>query len=178
MPLQTTVQIDLGHVEVANNRSVVFNVPHLGSSVAVVVFDKVKRIGGVAHVVLPESTLNPSPPMPGVKPAPGKFADTAIPLLIEQFTGKGGEKTQATVSLVGGAQLFNFGGGAGSLLNVGSRNIIAIRAALSKEGMPVDQLEVGGNKVRTLRLVIATGQLLVRTIGEEEKSLAGAAALQ
>ena len=46
----------------------------LGSCVGVVLYDRVAKLGGLAHIVLPSSR--------GVIDHPGKYADTAIPGMI------------------------------------------------------------------------------------------------
>ena len=49
----------------------------LGSCVGVVLYDRVARVGGLAHIVLPNSR--------GATDHPGKFADTAIPAMIAEI---------------------------------------------------------------------------------------------
>ena len=161
MPLQTTEHLELGDIKVTEKRATVFVAPHIGTGIVVVVFDVQKKIGGIAHVVLPESSLAPS----YNETTPGKYADVAIPCLMEQYQVLGGVLSNTTVRLIGGAQLFNFGGGGGNLLNIGARNVTAIRAALTKYGLAVDKADIGGNKAKSLRFIMANGQLAIKQIG-------------
>ena len=59
----------------------------LGSCVGVVLHDRAARIGGVAHIVLPDSR--------GAADHPGKYADTAIPALIADLDRLRGRKAGA-----------------------------------------------------------------------------------
>ena len=165
MSLQQSEVVGLGEIKVSANKMTVFSVPNLGTGVALTIFDKLNVIGGVAYVVLPESSLDGSYTSESL---PGKYANLAVPKLLEEFAALGGEKRSCVIRMVGGAQLFNFGGGGGNILNIGARNATAIRAALSKQGFPIERADTGGNKGKTLRFVMATGQLLVAPIGGNE----------
>ena len=46
----------------------------LGSCAGVILYDRVAKVGGVAHIILPDSR--------GKADHPGRFADTAIPALL------------------------------------------------------------------------------------------------
>lgn len=164
MTTQTTENIGLGEIKVSKNRSTIFTIPNLGSSMALVLYDPVTRVGGVAHIVLPESSLDSN----GNSDLPGKFADQAVPELVKQFMELGGQSRLATISLVGGAQMFNFGGGGGNLLNIGTRNATAIRAALSKNNLAIEKADIGGNKGKSLKFVLATGEVIVSILGDRE----------
>src|SRR5262249_17524337 len=97
----------------------------------------VTKVGGVAHIVLPESSL--APPYADPDESIGRYADLAIPALLHDFTAAGGQVKSAMVRMVGGAQLFNFGGGGGNILNIGARNATAVRTALASEGLVIDK---------------------------------------
>ena len=169
MTIQMNDNVELGQIKVSNNRATVYEVENIGTSVAVVVYDMVSKVGGVAHIVLPESSL--APPSANADDAVGRYADLAIPALLHDFSAIGGQKRNAVVRMVGGAQLFNFGGGGGNILNIGARNATAIQAALASEGLAIDKADTGGNKAKGVRLVLLTGQLFVSQIGGEEYML-------
>jgi chemotaxis protein CheD len=140
-------------------------VPNIGTGVVVTIYDMQNKIGGLAHIVLPESKLSMS--LNEVQ-VPAKFVDLAVPKMLETFIELGGQTRNSVVKMVGGAQLFNFGGGGGNLLNVGARNATAIRAAMSKQGLGIERADTGGNKGKTLRFILATGQVYVQQIGGKE----------
>ncbi|MBX2861356.1 MAG: chemotaxis protein CheD [Vampirovibrio sp.] len=168
MSLQTTETILHGELKVSNNRSTVLYIANLTTSMAVAIYDPVLKVGGMAHIVLPESRLAA---LEGEEKPPATFADEAVPLLVEAYLEAGGQKQNAQVRMAGGSQLFNFGGGGGNYLNVGSRNSTAIRASLSKLGFTLEKADTGGNKARRVRLVIASGQFSVAQLGGTTLSL-------
>ncbi|MEB3205748.1 MAG: chemotaxis protein CheD [Vampirovibrionales bacterium] len=164
MPIQTTETIAMGDVIICDNRTRVFELPQLASGLLVCLYDPGLPLLGLAHIVLPDSTIAAD----SSEAVAGKYADRAMPLLIQGFEDKSGSLERSVIKLVGGAQLFSFGGGGGNILNIGSRNAIAVRAFLSKYGLAVEKADVGGNKVRTVKIILATGQIMIQQIGARE----------
>ncbi|MBK8190009.1 MAG: chemotaxis protein CheD [Vampirovibrionales bacterium] len=164
MPIQLTEDVAIGEIRISANKAMMFTIPSLSSAIAVVMYDKKSVIGGVAHILLPDST------QVGLveEDAIGKYADTAIPALLEKLAEGGADRAQISARIAGGAQLFNFGGGAANSLNIGTRNAVAIRAALSREGVTMEKADVGGNKGRKLKFHIGLGKLLITVAGQEE----------
>lgn len=141
----------------------------LGSCVAVSVYDSAARVGGVLHFMLPCAKEHES------RGSPLKFADTAVPMLLEELERLGGARGNMVARLAGGASMFpNPGGGAGSAGSagdVGRRNVAAAHASLAQCGVRVAGEETGGHRGRTLKLEIGTGRTFVRSIGEPEKEI-------
>ncbi|MEM0952161.1 MAG: chemotaxis protein CheD [Cyanobacteria bacterium P01_H01_bin.74] len=157
-----TEMIDLGDLKISNKASDVFCTSQLGTGVALILFDARNRIGGITHIALPDSNIADTP---SSDDQPGKYANLAIPKLVEQFNERGGETMTTSVKLVGGAQLFNFGGGGGNILNIGARNATAIRAALFKIGLVIEKSDTGGNKNKVVYFKLASGQVIVNPVG-------------
>jgi chemotaxis protein CheD len=164
MSLQQNQRVDLGEIYVSKSRLAIYTIANIGTGVALTIYDTINKVGGIAHIVMPESLLA----SPNNEDLPGKYANLAIPYLLEKFTELGGEKRGTVVRMVGGAQLFNFGGGGGNSLNIGARNATAIRAAMSKLGFVIEKADTGGNKGKSVRFIIASGQLFVCPIGGKE----------
>jgi len=140
--------------------------PGLGSCIGLIMYDYMNRIGGMVHVVLPDSSnANKSP-----NSLPGKYADTAIPSLLENLVKIGASRSSIIVKIAGGAQMFSLEKG-GNVLNIGMRNTIAVKAALAKENLIIKACDTGGNKGRTCKLEISTGKVYVRSIGQQEVEL-------
>jgi len=112
----------------------------LGSCVGLVIHDKTKGIGGLAHVMLPDSQ--------GKKPErPGKFADTAVSVLLSELISHGANRTTLVAKLAGGASMFqNFSGN----LNIGERNVEMLRLLLGQEKIRIISEDIGGNVGRTV----------------------------
>jgi chemotaxis protein CheD len=135
----------------------------LGSCIAVVIHDPVSQVGGLLHLMLPESSL--AREKAGENPY--MFADTGIPLLFRRAYSAGAEKQRLVVRLAGGAQVLDDGG----VFNIGKRNYLAVRKVLWKAGVLIHAEAVGGTESRTVRLDIASGRLLLRTGGGKEEWL-------
>ncbi|HXJ42968.1 MAG TPA: chemotaxis protein CheD, partial [Bryobacteraceae bacterium] len=86
----------------------------LGSCIAVTIHDPVARVGGMLHLMLPESSLDATK----AGRNPYMFADTGIPLLFKKAYGAGAEKKRLVVRLAGGAQVMDDAG----VFNIGKRN--------------------------------------------------------
>jgi chemotaxis protein CheD len=132
----------------------------LGSCIGLALLDQRAAIAGLAHVVLPATEGRPG--------APGKFADTAVPTLLESVTGLGARRTRVEAVLVGGASMFSFGGNG---LEVGQRNDAAVREELAKLRIPIVAAETGGSKGRTVRVRVETGLVTSKAAGEAEVEL-------
>jgi chemotaxis protein CheD len=130
----------------------------LGSCAGVVLHDRAGRLGGVAHIVLPDSR--------GELDHPGKFADTAIPGMIadlERLMGRS-SRGRLTAKVVGGASMFQ----TGPALNIGRMNQDAVDQVLAGLGIPVLARDVGGGSGRRLTLDVASGIVTIRVPGGED----------
>ncbi|SNX73713.1 chemotaxis protein CheD [Bacillus oleivorans] len=132
----------------------------LGSCVGVVLFDEGLKIAGMAHVMLPDSSLARA----GTNHS-AKFADTAIPNLFALLLEKGARKLYIKAKLAGGAQMFHYSG-ANELMRIGARNIEAVKNQLKLLHLPVVAEDTGGTNGRTIDFVIETGVLLVKTVNK------------
>lgn len=130
----------------------------LGSCVGVTLYDSVIRVGGLAHVMLPDSKQFRS----GGKPA--KFADLGVAVLIRDLQRAGCRNGRMVAKLAGGAQMFS-GNNRATQMNIGERNIEAVRWALKEAGIKIVAEEVGGSAGRTIILDMSDGCLTIRTLG-------------
>jgi len=129
----------------------------LGSCVGIVLFDKIHRIGGLAHIMLPSSEM--------VKIGEinkAKYADTAIPLMVDMMVSLGANKSLLVAKLAGGAQMFQFQT-QNEMMRIGPRNVTASKEALAKLNIPIIAEDVGENYGRTIELDTETGILSIKT---------------
>jgi len=135
----------------------------LGSCLAVCIHDPTSKVGGLLHLMLPESKIDP------VKAQynPAMFADTGIPLLFREAYKLGAAKNRLEVSLFGAAQILDSSG----VFNIGKRNYLAARKILWKNNILIKREEVGGTVHRTVWLDVASGGLKLRVAGRKEKEL-------
>ena len=137
----------------------------LGSCVGVTLYGVHQRIGGLVHILLPDSKEFPQ------RPAafnPAKFADTAVPLLVQEIEKVGGKKRQLQAKIAGGSQLFMFQKTGSS---VGEKNVLMTRQVLGELAIPIAGEDVGGNYGRTLRFFVESGRVVISTVGRGEKDV-------
>ncbi|HWJ02834.1 MAG TPA: chemotaxis protein CheD, partial [Verrucomicrobiae bacterium] len=114
----------------------------LGSCIGLCLYDPVSKVGGMAHIVLPTVT-NLSENDPG-----GKYAVTAIPLLVDSMVKFGANRYRLVAKMAGGAEMFTFPGQT-SILKIGERNAQTIKEILEDACIPLVGAEIGGNFGRT-----------------------------
>ncbi len=159
----TTIMVGLGEVKVSRDPETVLACLGLGSCVAVSVFDPVAKVGAMAHVVLPKSNGNSGD-------RAGRYADLAVPLLLNNVRELGAKDSRLEIYLAGGAQM-SLAPGLGSAFKIGEDNVAAVRAVLAKEGLEPKAADTGGNKGRTMRLFIESGKTTVTSANQENKEL-------
>ncbi len=136
----------------------------LGSCVGICAYDLRAGVAGLAHVVLPSSNA-----VANAQHTPGKYADTAITLLLEEMRQRGASINQVVVALAGGAQLFA-GTGIGKGLDVGPRNAQAVQAEIARLRLRIVATDLGGTSGRTIHF-LGNGLVRVKTIGQGERPL-------
>jgi chemotaxis protein CheD len=131
----------------------------LGSCVAVTLHDRVARIGGIAHILLPDSQGAPGD-------HPGKYADTAVPGLLADLERLVAARARArlTAKLIGGASMFPTAQAEG----IGDRNRKAVEMILSRLGIAVVARDLGGVSGRRVTLDTASGRVSVKIPGGSE----------
>ena len=126
----------------------------LGSCVGVILHDPVKRISGLAHVMLPRNMRSDS--------SIGKYADTAIPALLAMMSGNGSRISSLKAYLIGGAKMFPMA--TGGLGSIGDQNVVAARKVLEEAAVPVVFEEIGGTQGRTVIFNNESGEISVHTL--------------
>jgi len=129
--------------------------------VGICLWDSAAKVAGMAHIMLPSSSL-------GKSANDAKFADTAVPLLIEEMKKKGAQKSRIVAKIAGGAQMFSFYSG-NDIMKIGERNAEAVKTALKSAGIRLLAEDTGGSYGRTIEFFSDTGRLYVRTINLGEK---------
>ena len=137
----------------------------LGSCIAFCAYDAKARVGGMAHMVLPDSTRG----KPGGTEA--KFVDLAVPLVLKEMEQLGATTAQIKIHLVGGAQMMS-GPAISEAMMIGQRNIEASYATLKQLRLRIASEDLGGNAGRTVSLAVGSGEL---NVSSPRKNLSAAA---
>lgn len=135
----------------------------LGSCVGICLMDSTTGIGGLSHIMLPDSTAAAN----GAA-TPMRFADTAIPMLVRQVTALGASRPRLKAKIAGGAVMFATNN---DKFNIGERNIKAVKDALRKEGIPIIAEDTGLNYGRTVYFYPETGIMEVKAATQGVKQL-------
>jgi chemotaxis protein CheD len=136
----------------------------LGSCVAIVLYDPVRKLGGMAHIMLPSKSLARRDDVPGKTP------QTAVPALLERLTLLGAEPRRLTGRLVGGASLFASLTPPGSI-QMGERNVVASREVLNQHAIPLVAEQVGGEAGRSVWFALEDGAVLIRSANQHERTI-------
>jgi chemotaxis protein CheD len=132
----------------------------LGSCVALALWNEKDKVAAMAHIMLPDSRLVRY----RQELNPAKFADTAVAAMLADLGRQGFAKEHFSAKVVGGANMFTFAGKSiGGTLNIGQRNVIAVKDELSRAGIPLLSEDTGGTSGRTVEFYSQTGILRVRT---------------
>jgi chemotaxis protein CheD len=149
---ETELRIGIGELVVAKSPAILRTL--VGSCVGIALYDPLRKLGGMAHVVHPESN--------GRLDQPGKYADTAIPELIRDLTRLGGEQRRLVAKYAGGAKMLN----AFSYNPIGDLNAEMIERILTQIGIPVLGKDCGGKHGRRLAMDLTSGTLRIEAVGQ------------
>ena len=138
----------------------------LGSCLGIPMHDPVAKIGGLVHVMLPDSTIDPTK----AGKYPGMFVDTGVPALMQQMLEKGASRARLRIAVAGGAAQRLTGR---DHFQIGERNVKAFETLLASQGLRVVASDVGGsNLARTMTLAIASGAVEIRSDGTAKRLVA------
>jgi chemotaxis protein CheD len=154
------VHVRIGEVCVKADQGVLFAIG-LGSCVGVALYDPRYKVGGLAHVMLPE------PPPRKTDFLRGRYAHTAIEMLVDQMIEAGARKRGMYARIVGGAAMF-----ADVLpqegIGLGERNVAAVIKSLGKHSIPLKAQETGGSYGRSIFLDANDGSLMIRAVRRDD----------
>lgn len=129
----------------------------LGSCVAIILYDSVHKVGGLAHIMLPSTAFSK------IRSNPAKFADTAVPEMLGMMKQLGALKTTTWAKIVGGAQMFA-NVLAEPLGNIGQRNVQATKDILGKENIRIIAEDTGGDCGKSVEFNLDNGEVTVKSI--------------
>jgi chemotaxis protein CheD len=154
-----TILIGLGELAVSTTPGDTIRTLGLGSCVAVSVTHLVSGAIGMVHVVLPESSTNAAK----ASTQPGYFADTGIPALFESMDRLvGPNRGRYIVKLAGGAAVLSTKTELSETMNIGKRNVLAVKKALWKRGLGALAEDVGGEQSRSVSVAHGKQEVEIR----------------
>ncbi|MEO5961681.1 MAG: chemotaxis protein CheD [Opitutaceae bacterium] len=158
------VVVGVADLSVSNNPAITLSTYALGSCIGVAAYDPVGKIGGLLHLMLPDSAISPQKALG----QPAMFVDTGLPLLLRSLAGLRADQLRLHILIAGGAAVLC---GADSF-KIGDKNIRATTDCLARHGLTARHSVIGGTINRTLHLEIGSGSITLKTpAGTETFSL-------
>lgn len=125
----------------------------LGSCVAVCMWDPDSRVGGMNHILLPDSVSHDG----------GEFRFGAVEMerLINGIVKAGGDRKRLRAKIFGGASML------GGLSDIGHRNSEFAEEFLKREGIFHERGSVGGTQARRVRFWPYSGKAQQRVVSAD-----------
>lgn len=149
--------VGISDMKITNDPQVNLITYALGSCIGLALYDPLVKVGGLLHFMLPESRIDPLK----AKKNPWMFADTALPLFLEEFYKLGGAKERMKVKIAGGSKILDDS----EFFSIGKRNYLAVRKILQLNNIHINAEDIGGQGNRTMTLENSTGKVFVKISG-------------
>jgi len=157
----SVVNVGIGEWAVVRNADDIIKTYALGSCIAVIIHDVKNGIVGMIHIALPESSIDPVK----AKSRPGYFADTGLPLMIEEMKQLGSLKPNVRIKIAGGASVMDDKG----FFDIGKRNLLAAKKILWKSSLGAIAEDTGGEISRTVSVRAGDGETTISSGNKEWK---------
>jgi len=132
----------------------------LGSCIGIALYAPKSKTGALSHIMLPDSSsFSDTSKWP-------KFADLALPKIVDELKAQTKE-TKILAKIAGGASMFTFSNES-QTLQIGQRNIEAVKKVLAELDVPVLSEHVGGKMGRSMYVDLAEFEVKVRMVNREE----------
>lgn len=135
----------------------------LGSCVGIALRDPVTKVGGLAHIMLPDSSI-----MKNGNVLVPKFADTGIKALITDLIRAGAKQDRIVAKIAGGAKMFEVKNDA---MSVGDKNVVAVKKILTYYKIPILAEDTGLNYGRTVTFYPESGDYVIKAVGKDIKTI-------
>lgn len=132
----------------------------LGSCVGICIYDRVHKIGGLSHIMLPDSSMFSNKEFNRMK-----FADTAINDMVRKLKAYGIGRWSLTAKIAGGAQMFDVQPGS-KIGSIGERNVMSVKHVLNSLRIPIIAENTGHNFGRTVYFDLSTGIMKVHSLNK------------
>jgi chemotaxis protein CheD len=157
MGSDSTIKVGMADLNIATEGEIL-KTTGLGSCVGITIYDPKKHFAGMAHIMLPSSSIAREVPI-----NVAKYADTAIPTLIEKLLAKGATMSYLQAKMAGGSQMFSLPGQTDTL-RIGPRNVESSIQLLQEFKIPLLSSDTGGNFGRTIEFDSTSGILSIRSV--------------
>jgi len=154
----TSIKVGMADFKVAKENGILITVG-LGSCVGIALYDPTTKIGGLAHIMLPDSTRQKAA---GTKINLAKYANSSIDQMLETMKALGANTSKIIAKIAGGAHMFK---GANGILKIGQENVAAVKKKLKEKKIYLKADDTGADYGRTVELDVTTGKYSIRSAG-------------
>lgn len=156
-PPRKSLVVGVADMVASNDASAELVTYSLGSCLGIAIYDATARVGGLLHVMLPDSRIDAAK----AATLPFMFVDSGVPKLFQAAYSLGADRRRLVVKVAGGAQLLD----PQKVFNIGERNAQVFSELLVRNGYTVHARDVGGLASRTMRLDMTTGKISIKSPG-------------
>ena len=154
------ITVPIGDYKVSKKPDILRTI--LGSCVGICLYDLERKIGGLAHIMLPEHNDKSSNPK--------KYADSAIALMVEEMLKEGAKIEHIVAKIAGGASMFKMPENS-FIGSIGINNVEKVREVLKKYNINIVAEDVFGDYGRTIDFFLETGKVKIKSLGREDKEI-------
>ena len=159
--IEQKLVVGIADLAVSNNPTLTLAAYSLGSCLGVSIFDPVEKVGGLLHVMLPESKIDPDK----AQRQPAMFMDSGLPALLGAALELKVDQPRLQICVAGGAQVMDSSG----FFSIGRRNYEMLKTILKEQGLNIHAEQVGGMVSRSMYLHLATGEVRLKISGQAEE---------
>ncbi|WP_062532610.1 chemotaxis protein CheD [Jeotgalibaca dankookensis] len=156
--MEDSIRVGIGEYKSSRDPQSLMTIA-LGSCVGIALYEPNTKVGGLSHIMLPDSTV-----FHGDKKI-GKFADLAIPSLVTEMEALGA-KGPLTAKIAGGASMFK-GRKMEPHMQIGQRNLEAVREILAAMNIPIVAEHTGDHIGRSMKFDLYEFSVCIRTATRE-----------
>lgn len=151
--MSTEIKVKISDYKIAVHPDSLITIA-LGSCIGIAIYDPKTKVGGLSHIMLPDSTMFKAPYKVE------KFADLAIPQMVSEIR-KQTQNNKLVAKIAGGANMFQFSS-QGEGESIGERNAKAVITCLNDLQIPILGQHIGGNIGRTMMVDLDDFKVKVR----------------
>lgn len=153
-----TIKVGISDYKISTSPNILMTLG-LGSCVGIAIYDTIHKVGGLSHILLPDSSSFTR----NIKDE--KFANLAIPKMVKEMK-KRYTNMNLIAKIAGGASMFEFNIN-GAENGIGEQNILAVKRALESLGIPLVASHTGGNSGRTMIVDLTDFTVTIRCANSE-----------
>lgn len=155
------ISVGIADLKIASSPDILRTI--LGSCVGICLYDPGTTLAGLSHIMLPTKKSD-------TITKDRKYADVAIPAMMEEMIRMGASRERIVAKITGGATMFKLS--ENSLMGeIGKNNITKVREVLKELGIAILAEDLGGDYGRTIDFYTESGILKIKSLGKPEKSI-------